>query len=133
VALVWDSSAVVALIFEEEATPLAVKAWERDPRPIAWRWMMIETHAALVRRGATPSNWADWRWRLDRFDWSELSPVALEHVMEANAGWKLRAADAGHVFVFEQFLDEGLDVGLVTFDREMRALCETKGWPLWRG
>lgn len=132
-ALVWDSSAVLALVFEEKGTPLAMRAWESDPRHVAWRWMIVETHAALVRRGATATNWADWQWRMDRFDWTELSPSILPHLMKANTDWKLRSADAGHVYLFEELLSEGLDISLVTFDREMRSLCKVKGWPLWNG
>lgn len=131
--MVWDSSAVLALIFEEEATPIAFRAWESDSRPIAWRWMMIETHAALARRNGTPSHWADWQWRMDRFEWSELSSKALEQLMQANISWKLRSADAGHVYLFRQFQEVAQNIRLVTFDREMEELCKANGWPLWRG
>jgi len=100
---------------------------------IGWRWLQVETHAALLRRKATNDQFLVWRDFMDAFSWIDLSTSALPGLMQTNEKWGLRSADAGHVYLFQEFHRDNSRTRLVTFDREMRELAENLGWPVWQG
>ena len=100
---------------------------------MAWDWMEVETHAALVRRKADAAQWRVWKFCLDKVSLLGMSAANHPSVMKRNEAWKLRSADAGHVYLFETLLGSGPDFRIVTFDREMRSLCQAKNWPVWDG
>ncbi len=132
-ALFWDSSAILPIVLEEPHSSMACSAWRSGEEHFAWNWMELETHAALVRRKANAFQWQGWRFCLDRVFLIELSAANYPALMRCNEVWKLRSADAGHVYLFETLLGTRPDFKFVTFDAEMRSLCEALNWPIWDG
>lgn len=129
--LFWDSSAVLPLIFKERHSDPALSAWRAGSAHLAWEWMEVETHAALVRRGFAEHHMAAWRMRLEQFLLLGLPPGSSRSIMALNDEWALRSADAGHVFLFRQICEQFPGMKLVTFDGEMAAICQNRGWPIW--
>lgn len=78
----WDSSAVVALLVPEMASPAVMREFERDPEVVAWWATEVECVSALARRereGTLSARLlADAIERLDEvaLAWQELQPVA---------------------------------------------------------
>ncbi len=130
--LFWDSSAVLPLIFKEPHSELALAAWQDGSEHLAWDWMEVETHAAVVRRKFELNHLQAWRLRLERFSLFGLPPDAYRKIMACNQRWALRSADAGHVFVLGELRKELPEMRLVTFDIEMIDLARRENWPLWK-
>jgi predicted nucleic acid-binding protein len=128
--LFWDSSAVLPLIFKESHSKAAMMAWQRGRIHLAWEWMEVETHAALVRRTYASVHLRAWRSRLDRFYLFGLPPEANRRIMACNQQWALRSADAAHLFLFQELRNEFPEIQLVTFDGEMINLARKEGWRL---
>lgn len=129
--LFWDSSAVLPLIFKEIHSEAALKAWQSGTTRLAWDWMEVETHAAILRRIGDSSHLRAWRLRLEQFSLFGLPPDANRAIMASNEQWGLRSADAGHVFLFGELRDEFPEIQLVTFDQEMIDLALRQEWPIW--
>jgi predicted nucleic acid-binding protein len=117
--LYFDTSAFVPLFLEEARSQDALSAMAQAERVFAWRWMQVETEAALTRRRAKPRAWSEWRRLAASIHWLELSESSLPAVCTFNRALRLRAADAGHLFVFDRALSVVPELHLVSHDREM--------------
>ena len=129
-ALFWDASAIVPLLIEEECSPVICKLWSDGLVPHAWEWAFVEVDAALTRRGANSAIWQDWRniqlsFRLYSFPGDDLRSLRM---MNRTLG--LRAADAGHIFLFHSLVHEIQGLQLITFDKEMVTAAQQLSLPL---
>jgi predicted nucleic acid-binding protein len=127
-SLFWDASAVVPLLISEANSSLAGSIWKEGREIWAWNWLQVEVDAALIRRRADASIWRTWREMESRFDWSLLDQTDVSRLRSMNRGLGLRAADAGHVFVFERLCAEFPELHLVSFDQEMVAAARSLGF-----
>lgn len=128
--LFFDTSAVVPLLLREPGSDRARMAYLAGEQFFAWTWMRVETEAALVRRQADAGTWRNWRNLARSFTWLGLSDGALGEVCEFNRTLGLRAADTGHLFVFERGAAAMEGLQLVTLDTEMVAAAQALGLPL---
>ena len=127
----WDTSAVVPLIFRETHTPLAQDAFGQTESFFAWDWMQVETEAALVRREAGEKDWKNWAEIRSLFQWIHLPAGEWPEIQKSNRTWRLRAADAAHLYAFRRISSILPDLRLVTFDDEQRSLAGKKGFRLF--
>ena len=125
--LFLDTSAVVPLFLQEKHTAAALDAWERSSQLYAWRWMQVEAEAALARRRAPAAAWAEWRQFSAAVSWLEMSESLLPQLCAFNRALRLRAADAGHLFVFDRAVTVVPELQLVSFDNEMIEAADTLG------
>ncbi len=128
--LFYDTSAWVPLILQEHASDrmwdiklCASEIW-------AWRWMQVETEATLTRRQATAECWRNWYLLKTEVMWVDLDLNEFDTLCSFNRALKLRAADAGHLFVFDRLFSEILDLRLLTLDDEMAEAAGRLGLPL---
>lgn len=126
----WDASAVVPLLLREAHSERASSAWRSTASAFGWEWTRIEVEAALLRRQSPPSVWRQWRTLNAEFVYARLDPTEISSLLAMNRGLGLRAADAGHIFVFERLCSELPDMQLVTFDREMSGAVTQLGLAL---
>lgn len=131
--LFFDTSAIVPLLLREPHSPDAREMWKQSEEAHAWRWIEIETEAALVRRRAPPLAWKNWN-RLQsalnlltfpESDWPELRAF--------NRGIGLRAADAAHLYVMEKLARIAPGIALASFDEEMLKAAEELQLDVFRG
>ncbi len=127
--LFLDTSAVIPLLLQEPHTDSALAAIARAERLFAWRWMQVEAEAALARRRAPPPAWSEWRQLAASIHWLELNESSLPALCAFNRPLRLRAADAGHLFVFDRAITVVPDLHLVTFDHAMSEAATTLGLP----
>lgn len=125
----FDTSAVVPLLLREPHSQSAGKIWEETSDRYAWQWLRVETEAALMRRTAPPGAWQQWRIIETAVHWLEPEQGWMEHLRSFNRGVGLRAADAGHLYVFEQSLRGMPALQLITYDKEMRGAATKRGLP----
>jgi hypothetical protein len=130
--LFWDSSAILAIVFSEKRSFLATEAWDTAEFDYAWRWLKVEASSALARRGATPAQWAYFEDLMNSFRFLDLSYKDINDVCTTNRNWRLRAADAGHLFCFRQASFVLPHLQFVCFDGEMVAIARKQGFRLWR-
>jgi predicted nucleic acid-binding protein len=130
--LFWDTSALVALLFEEPHSAEAERARASTTTGHAWRWIRVEAAAAMSRRDASDERWARMEGLLASLRLIDLSPDDLDVLCRVNRTWRLRAADAGHLHCFRRAAYAMPDLQLVTFDDEMVAAARTHGLPLWQ-
>jgi hypothetical protein len=98
----WDSSALVALVVREEATPRREQALREDPGVLIWYGTPAEIESAIQRRRRegelTPDQETTVRAKLDALAgiWHEVQPtLALrERALRLLRVHPLRAADA---------------------------------------
>ncbi len=131
--LFFDTSAIIPLLLIEPHSPRASEAWAATDRLWAWRWMEVETESALSRRESPPEAWAGWRAISMRVHWLDLETDAWPRLRAFNRSLRLRAADAGHLFVFEHLVGIVPEIKIVTFDKEMLAAAKRLGLPVWEG
>jgi predicted nucleic acid-binding protein len=129
--LFWDSSAIVAALLVEPHTAKAQTAWSGMRQSFAWHWLVVEVEAALGRRRANPATWANWRAMSASIGWLDLDHGSLPQLCAFNRALRLRAADAGHLFVFERAVSVMPALQLVTFDSEIAAAARNLSLPLW--
>jgi uncharacterized protein with PIN domain len=67
----FDTSAIVPLILREPHSQAARTAWETAEECFAWKWLKVETEAALVRRKASAPAWQLWRTIEASMSWVE--------------------------------------------------------------
>jgi hypothetical protein len=125
----FDTSAVVPLLLQEPQTAAALAALDRCTRVYAWRWLQVETEAALARRRAPATAWSEWRELASAVSWLDMGEELLPQLCSFNRPLRLRAADAGHLFVFERALRVLPELQLVCFDREMNEAARALGFP----
>jgi predicted nucleic acid-binding protein len=130
--LFWDSSALLAIVFTEGRNPEARKAWDSAEYAYAWRWLKVEASSALARRGATPSQWAHLEELMSVFRFLDIPGSEFEEVCSSNRKWRLTAADAGHVFCFQQASFVLPHLQFICFDDEMLTVSRKEGFLLWR-
>lgn len=123
----WDTSAVVALLLQEPDTQSAQAIWSTTTRPWAWRWMVIETEAALSRRKAPPAAWTQLANLLETIRLLDLDPERWDSLRAFNRALRLRAADAAHLFVCERANTVIPGLHLVSFDAEQVAAARGMG------
>jgi hypothetical protein len=129
--LFWDTSALLGLIFLEPSSFAATEAWHKSDADYAWRWLAVEASAGLSRRRATPSQWKMLDDILGCVHFADLSPQDMSSLCRFNREWALRAADAGHLFVFKQLSILLPDIEMICFDREVSAVAQKLRLPLW--
>ena len=123
----FDTSAIVPLILREPHSQAARTAWETAEECFAWKWLKVETEAALVRRKASAPAWQLWRTIEASISWGEPEGDWIEPLKTFNRGVGLRAADAGHLFVMEHCAAGLENLVLVTFDSEMTKAAQQRG------
>jgi hypothetical protein len=89
--------------------------------------MAVEAQAALVRRVATTAHHDLFKAYFNTMHWHSLPPEALEQVIHKNRDWKLRAADARHLFCFQQLHLVDRQFQRVSFDEEMCRAAKADG------
>jgi predicted nucleic acid-binding protein len=134
----FDASALVKAYREESGTNFVVDLIGTSPLPVVSRLGVIETSAAIVRRGRGTGMSIDeiqaLLRSLDRdlrvaFEISELTPFVLMHALELTRHYGLRASDAlqlaGALFTRE---DSGDEVFVVSSDAELNAAATAEGF-----
>jgi len=127
----WDTSAVLALVFEEEASAAAVEAWSASDVDYAWSWMKAEAISGTARRGATPEQWKSLNRLLASFYYADITSEQIEALCRANREWRLRAGDAGHLFCFQRISRVLPDAALVCFDEEINSAADALSLRRW--
>lgn len=128
--LFWDASALVPLMVEEDRSSLAREIWSEASESHAWDWILVEVDAALIRRRADQDMWQDWRNVQAGLRLYALQSGDIRNLRLLNRSIGLRAADAGHLFLFHTLVQRYFDFELITFDREMAAAGRRLGLPL---
>jgi len=130
VRVFFDTSAWVPLLLREAATENMRTAKKQVSEIWAWEWMRVETEAALTRRKATPQSWIVWKELQTEVSWVDLDSDQTDSLCSFNRALGLRAADVGHLFVFDRLFAELPDLVLLTLDGEMAAAARRIGLPL---
>jgi predicted nucleic acid-binding protein len=135
----WDSSALVALLVEEEATASLQEAFETDPELLVWWATEIECLSALARlerRGDTSGEaLAEALERLDALKgpWQEIQPTThlrslARRVLRVH---DLRAADALQLAAaITASEDRPETLPLVSLDRRLAEAAEREGFTI---
>lgn len=126
-ALFWDTSALLPLMVKESFSPVVRKIWAEHDSFHAWDWVLVEVDAALIRRKAGHEIWQDWRNVQKRLCLYSLENKDIQTLRTLNRGIGLRAADAGHLFLFHTLVHSISDMALLTFDREMATAAQRLG------
>ncbi len=126
----WDTSGIVALLLQEPDTAAAQSAWGQTTRPWCWRWLMVETEAALGRRRAPVAAWSQWRTISAHLICLDLDPAQWSALCAFNRPLRLRASDAAHLFIFDRATSVVPGMSLLTFDREMVAAAGNLALPV---
>ena len=127
----WDSSAVIALAFNEPHTPSAQLARSQTEEFHGWDWLAVEIHAATARRRAHKEVMDNLAGFLSATNLHSLSAEDFPELIEHNKRWRLRAYDAGHLFSFQRVHEDQPELELVTFDKEMIAEAKSEGFRVW--
>ena len=92
--------------------------------------MSIETEAALIRQKADSTAWAAWRQISNTFTLCEFNSTRLAELRAFNRSLGLRAADAAHLFLFDQLATRLPGLQLLTFDNNMVQAAQALALPL---
>jgi predicted nucleic acid-binding protein len=128
----FDTSAIVPMLITEPHSNRALRAYKAAERVWAWRWMQIEAEAALNRRRAQHESWQQWRILARHIQWLDLESGYHETLCAFNRSLGLRAADAGHLFIFDRAARAITSLKLVTFDDEMKVAANQLGMAVWK-
>jgi predicted nucleic acid-binding protein len=127
----WDTSALLALLFDEPHTARARTASALCTEIHSWSWLRIEAEAGASRR--EPSE--IWRASLDPLlrtvRWLEISPSEHSSLLTLNRRHRLRAADAGHLYCFSRLSLVHPQAQLVCFDAELCAAARAEKLRVW--
>ncbi len=126
----FDTSAVIPLVLAETHSEAVRSAWPDITERWAWSWLVVEAEAALVRQRADADAWAEWSRVARSLNLVELNPRDHDALRAFNRGLGLRAADAGHLFLFDRLSREVDGLQLVTFDREMSQAAKDLAMPV---
>lgn len=127
----FDTSAVLPLVLVETHSEPMRSAWPNFTERWAWSWLVMEAEAALVRQKADADAWSEWARVARSLTLVELNPHDHGALRAFNRGLGLRAADAGHLFLFDRLLREIDGMQLVTFDREMSQAAKDLSMPTY--
>lgn len=125
----WDTSAVVPLILREVHSRRAVTIYDQVVNFFAWDWMQLETEAALSRRQAHRKEWETWERVRALFQWVHIPRTEWLEIQNYNREWRLRAADAAHMYAFTRLNSIRPSLHLITFDADQLVLAQRKRWP----
>jgi len=126
-AVFWDAGALVPLMIKEERSSEAQLAWRSASGHHAWEWALVEVDAALIRRQAGPDIWQEWQQIQKRLCLYSVPGGDLRALRTMNRGIGLRAADAGHLFLFHTLWQSIPELKLITFDQEMALAAKRLG------
>lgn len=104
--------------------------WAEISEAWAWSWLVVEAEAALVRQKVDADAWAEWSRVSRSLTLVELNPRDHGALRAFNRGLGLRAADAGHLYLFDRVSREVDGLQLITFDREMREAAKALAMPV---
>lgn len=127
----FDTSAIVPLVLTESHSEAIRGAWPDFGERWAWSWVAVEAEAALVRQKADADAWAEWARVARSLTLIELNPRDHGALRAFNRGIGLRAADAGHLFLFDRLARELDGLHLLTFDREMGRAARKLAMPVY--
>jgi uncharacterized protein with PIN domain len=130
--LFWDTSAVLAMVVLEPHSAAALQAAAQATQSYAWRWLEVEASAGLARRRATDEQRRGLERILAALSYADIPPARCADIARENRAWRLRAADAGHVFCFRQLSTVFPGMQMVCFDTEISAAVSAAGLPLWK-
>ena len=130
--LFWDSSALLAILFKEDRSPLATEAWDQSDADYAWRWLKVEAMSGLARREANSDQWTELHQKLATMYFLDLPSEEIERICTINRNWKLRSADAGHLYCFQRTSLIIPDLQFVCFDEEMILVVQHLSLKLWQ-
>ena len=123
---------MVPLLLQEANSTLSARAYGQAARLFAWHWADVETHAALLRRNADAAAWQTWQTLRAALVFVDTTPDDLRALNAFNDPLRLRAADAGHLFVFSRLAPHIPGLTLATFDGEMQAAATSLQLPVWQ-
>ena len=129
--LFWDTSAVLAMVVQEPHSAAAQQAAGQATQSYAWRWLEVEAAAGLARRRATAAQWRGLERILAALAYADIPSARFADIARENRDWRLRAADAGHLFCFRQLSTVFPGIQMVCFDSEICAAVSAAGLPLW--
>jgi uncharacterized protein with PIN domain len=129
--LFYDTSAVVPLLLKETHSELSGTLWDESDEAWCWRWLTLETEAALTRQRADVDAWRNWRSLEPQFSITDFDTDQSAALRAFNRSIGLRAMDAAHLFVFDRLLSSLSDLLLVSFDREMIRAAHALGLPVY--
>lgn len=121
----WDTSALLPLILNEVHSRTALEIWNQAEESWAWDWALIEAEAGLARQNRPPENWQTWLSLSENLHCVGLQDSQYPTLRMMNRSLKLRAADAGHVYVFDRLRSAIPELTMVTFDQEMITALES--------
>jgi len=127
VELFFDTSAIVPILIEEPHSEKAIQAWTKAKNVWAWRWLQVETEAALSRRKAPAVAWQKWHQVSAVFGWLDIDDRQYSQLRVFNRTLRLRAADAGHLYTFHLAVPILPELKLVCFDQEIIRAAEVLG------
>lgn len=127
----FDTSAIVPLVLAETHSEAVLRVWPDTTERWAWSWLVVEAEAALVRQKADADAWSEWSRVARSLTLVELNPRDHGALRAFNRGLGMRAADAGHLFLFDRLSRELDGLQLVTFDREMSLAARDLAMPLY--
>jgi len=123
----FDTSVIVPMIIRESHSSRALSLLKEADVLWAWRWLQVETEAAMNRRRARPESWQQWHRLARRIRWLDLEQGYYESLCAFNRSLGLRATDAGHLFVFDRTSRAIPTLILATFDDEMLVAAKRLG------
>ncbi len=123
----WDTSAVLALLFEEPHSAKAVEAARRATASYAWAWLEVETWAGFHRRGGTRTQEASCKRLLSDFSWISFPPEKHPALLALNRRHRLRAGDIGHLYCLRELSRAVGNLTLVCFDEEIVRSARKEG------
>lgn len=126
----FDTSAVIPLVLAEKHSESVRGAWPDMTERWAWSWLVVEAEAALARQRADADAWGEWSRVFRSLNLVELNPRDHAALLAFNRGLGLRAADAGHLFLYNRLSREIDGLQLLTFDREMSQAARELAMPL---
>lgn len=122
---------MLALMFREPHSPIAIKAHEASHESCSWTWLEMEVHGGLRRRHASLEQFKDFHRYLSVFTLIDIDPepsanhyAAVRKILDTH---RLRAADAGHLFCLLQIKRAHPDVTFVCFDKELVRAAKREG------
>ncbi|MDA3873947.1 MAG: type II toxin-antitoxin system VapC family toxin [Kiritimatiellae bacterium] len=128
--LFFDTSAWVPLLLNESSSDSMWEMKTKADELWAWSWMQVETEATLTRRKADSTAWKTWHQLKNEVTWVDVDPAKLDTLCAFNRALGLRAADAGHLFMFDLLFSEVSELEFVTLDREQADAARRIGLPV---
>ena len=125
----WDTSALIPLVFDEPRTRDSCWIHEQDSHRMAWDWMVVEAHAVLHRRKATPDQFAMLGSLMKEFTFFSLQlDIAVRSaILKLLQAHHLRSADAGHLYFLKQVKKLPGKLEFVCYDQELVRAAKKEG------